>query len=193
MNIRRNFFLGMIAAAIMAVCIPALASAQGYWGQYGGGYNRDYRYDRNALRDAVKRVKDRSKDFENGLDRSLDHSRYDGSRREDRLNQEARNFRSAAEDLKDRIGDAKNLDRSANQARRLIEIGSRIDRFVGNGNVDGRTMNYWYSVRRDLQYIADAYGFRMGDFGGSYRNDRNDPYRNDSYRSDRNRGNGWPD
>jgi hypothetical protein len=167
---RQKILRAMTVAALL--CVPALAAAQGGYysrNQYPSGrYDDSYRYDRRSLRDAISRVKNRSRDFERSLDHSLDRSRFDGTRREDRINDEAKNFRNAAEDLKDRVGDAKNLDRSAGQARRLAEIGDRIDRFAGRNILDGRAMNYWAQIRQDLRLISDAYGFRGG-YGGRWR------------------------
>ena len=174
--------LMMMTTALMALCLPFIVSAQGTYNSWG--HDRDYRrdgrydrydYDRRALRDSVRRVKDVSKDFERHLDSALDHSRYNDSHREDRINNVAKDFHNAASDLKDRYDDGRNLNRSADAARRLLDLGAGLDRFVYRNQFDSRVMNDWARIRQDLQVIANAYGFRFGDFNnGYYRRDRDD-------------------
>ncbi|HEV2912023.1 MAG TPA: hypothetical protein VGX92_01795 [Pyrinomonadaceae bacterium] len=189
-NRRRRIIPSILAAALVALCLPILASAQGSYDPWNRnrdyGRDRDYRrdrrnngdysrygYDRNSLRDSIRRVKDRSDDFRDHLDSALDHSRYDDSRREDRINDVAREFENAADRLKDRFDDGRDLNRSAGEAQRLLQIGSRIDHFMSRNRLDGRVTSDWAQIRQDLRVIAYAYG----------NNGYNDPYygRNDGY------------
>lgn len=184
----RRTILTVIATALMALCLPVLASAQ--YDPYGRNRDRDYgrndgsygRYDNRFLRDAARRVNDRSKDFQRHLDSALDNSRYDNSRREDRINDTAREFRNAADNFKDSVGDGRNQNRGANEARRLLQLGSQIERFVSRVRLDSRSASDWSQIRQDLRLIANAYGFNYdGGYDGGYR--RDDDYRRD----DRNR------
>ncbi len=189
---RRRFVQTFILAALVALVLPVAASAQGNYDPYGRdrdrdyGRNGDYRrnsdsrygYDQRRLRDSVRHVKDRSSDFKKHIDSALDHSRYDGSRREDHINEEARDFHDAADRLKDHYDDGRNLNRSTEDARRLVQIGSHIDKFISRNQLDGRTMADWASIRQDLRVIANAYGFRMSDFDDVY----NRPSDNGGYR-----------
>ncbi|HYE64654.1 MAG TPA: hypothetical protein VD966_03665 [Pyrinomonadaceae bacterium] len=184
----------VLAAALLAICLPTLAAAQGGYDPWGRpDYRRDRdnrrdrddlygRYDRRALRDSVNRVKDKSKDFQRRIDSALDRSRYDGSRREDRINEVAKDFRRAAEDLKDRFNDGRDLNRSASEARRLLQIGSNIERFMARNRLDSRIESDWAQIRQGLRVIADAYGYSYAGYDDGYyrRNDgygrRNEPW-----------------
>ena len=188
MRNRRTIFLTVIATALLALSLPSLAAAQGGYDPYGR--NRDYRrddrygrYDNRYLRDSVHRLRDLSGRFQNDLDRTLDRSRVDGTRREDQLNNLAQDFHRAARDLKDRFDNGRNLNRSANEAQRVLDIGSRLDRIAQRFSYDGRLVSEWMQIRRELNVIADAYGFRNGGYYG-----RDDDYyrRNDPYRRNRN-------
>jgi hypothetical protein len=191
---RRTLIPTIFAAALIALALPALAAAQGsydpYGGDYGrnGGYRRDNRssnYDQRRLRDSVKRLKDLSRDFERHLDSSLDRSRYDDSRREDRINDVAKAFHNAADTLKDRADDGRNLNRSSGEARRVLQLGSQLDRFMERNRLDNRVESDWSRIRQELRLIADVYGFNWSDFDDRY-------YRNDDNRRDedfRGRGN----
>ncbi|MDX6695418.1 MAG: hypothetical protein QOF02_3021 [Blastocatellia bacterium] len=176
----RRTILTVVAAALIALCLPVLASAQGSYGR-NDGYNG--RYDARTLRDAARRVSDRSRDFQRHLDSALDRSRYDDTRREDRINDAAQEFRNAAINFKDRIGDGRNLNRGVSEVRQLLQIATRVERFVGRTRLDARSASDWSQIRQDLRLIADAYGINFNGGGGIYRND-DDGRRND----DRNRG-----
>src|SRR5689334_3372115 len=104
MTNRHTLKFSIFAAAILALALPAAASAQ--WGRYPddnnrGGYGR---YDDRGLKDSVNRLDRLSKDFERDVDRALDHSRANGSNREDRINDQVHRFRDAVGDLKSRVG-----------------------------------------------------------------------------------------
>jgi hypothetical protein len=174
MTNRRKNFLTIIAVALVALFLPVMASAQGNYDPWNrnrdnGRDRRNDDYINRSLRDSIRRVKDRSDDFKDHLDSALDHSRYDRTRREDRINDVARDFENAADRLKDRYGDGRDLNRSYNEAQRLLQIGVRIDQMIARNRFDGRVMSDWAQIRQDLRVIANAYG----NYGGY----NNDPYR----------------
>jgi hypothetical protein len=183
MTNRRTIFLTIIATALLALCLPALAAAQGTYDPYGrpdyrrnrdDNYGRSGRYNRDDVRDSIRRLDNLSGDFERDFDRALDHSRVDGTRREDRVNSEAKDFRRAVKDLKSRFGDGRDLNRSVNEAQRVLQLGSNVSRVVRRLG-DDRTYSEWSQINNELRFIANAYGisFNGYDDGGYY---GNDPY-----------------
>jgi hypothetical protein len=181
----------LIATALMVVFLPLVASAQ--WGNndpwsrnrrndnYGRG---GYGYDTRTLREAARRIDNRSDDFQRHLDSALDRSRVDDTRREDNINQLAREFRNAASRFRDRVGDGRDFNRSSNEAQRLLQLASRIDRVLGRIRLDSRTQSDWYQIRQDLRVVSDFYGGRYNN-GGYYGRD-DDYYGNDRNRRRRN-------
>jgi hypothetical protein len=185
MTNRHTLKFSIFAAAILALALPAAASAQ--WGRNDrGGYGR---YDDRGLRDSVQRLDRLSKDFERDMDRALDHSRANGSRREDQINNQIHQFRDAVGDLKSRVGNGRDLNRSENEARRVLQEADQIDRVARRG-FDGRTNSQWSQIQQELRYISNVYGFG---YGGGYSRDRDDDWRRDrNDRNDRNnRNNDW--
>lgn len=183
---RTSVFATIAAAALISILVPAAATAQGGYDPWNrGNRDRDYgRNDRNGsrgLRDAIRRVESRSKDFENSVDRALDRGRHDGSRREDRINDVANEFHDAADRLKDRFDDGRNLDRSAGEARTLLQLGRRIDSLISRNQLDSRTYSIWSGIRQDLQQIAYAYNYNSGGYNDDYRRDDNDNRRRGRY------------
>lgn len=189
----------IFAAALLALSLPVAAAAQ--WGGYpqdrypdnrnNGRYGR---YDDRALKDSAQRVDRLAKDFERDMDRALDRSRVNGSSREDRINEEVHQFRRAAGDFKSRVGNGRDLNRSADQARRLLDEAQQVNRVARPRWFDGRLASRWSSIEQELRFISDVYGFRYnGGYNGGY--GRDDDYRRDrdNDRRDRNsnRNNDW--
>jgi hypothetical protein len=191
---RHTLKFSFFAAAILALALPAAASAQ--WGRYPQDRypdNRGYgRYDDRGLRDSVHRLDRLAKDFERDMDRALDRSRVNGSNREDRINDRIHQFRDAVGDLKSRVGNGRDLNRSSNEARRVLQEADQIDRFARRG-FDGRTSSLWSQIQQELSYISRVYGFGYGGYGrdDDWRRDRDDDWRRNDRRNDRNRDNDW--
>jgi hypothetical protein len=176
----------IFAAAALALCLPVIAAAQ--WGGYpdnrypsrNGGNGR---YDDRYVKDSVHRLDRLAKDFENDMDRALDRSRVDGTRREDEINSRVHDFRRAVGDLKSRVGNGRDLNRSVNEAQRVLNLADQIDR-VGARRLDSRTASEWSQIQSELRNISDIYGLgyrgRNGDDdynrGRNNRNNRNNEW-----------------
>src|SRR5215212_5219453 len=189
MTNRHTLKFSILAAAILALSLPAVAAAQ--WGRQdrypdnrGNG-----RYDDRGLRDSVHRLDRLSKDFERDMDRALDRGRTNGSDREDRINNQVHQFRDAVGDLKSRVGNGRDLNRSANEARRVLQEADQLDRFARRGS-DGRTASEWAQIQQELRYISNVYGLGYGGYGGY---GRDDDWRRNDRNNDRNnnRNNDW--
>jgi hypothetical protein len=177
---RRRFIPTLIAAALMAVFLPVVASAQ--WGnndRWGRDRNNG-RYDNNrTLREAARRIDGRSGDFQRHLDSALDRSRYDDTRREDNINQLAMEFRNAASRFRNSVGDGRDYNRGADEAQRLLQTGARIDRLIGRIRLDPRTQSDWSQIRQDLRLVSEFFGGRYNNGGygrGNGRGNNNDDW-----------------
>lgn len=177
---RHTLGLSIFAAAILALCLPALAAAQGgYYPDYGRNRNGNSRYDERYLKDSINRLDRLAKDFERDLDRGLDHSRVDGTRREDRINAQGHDFRRAVSSLKSNFGNGRDLGRSRDEAQRVLQEARQFDRIGRGRGVDNRVASEWSQIQRELNIISDAYGlgYNNGGYnnGGYYPNGRNNP------------------
>ncbi|MEK6281517.1 MAG: hypothetical protein AABN95_14280 [Acidobacteriota bacterium] len=177
MTNRRTLKFSILAAAVMALCLPMLAAAQGSYDPYGRNRDDDYyrrngRFDERYLRDSIHRLDRLAKDFEREVDRNLDRSRRDGTRREDQINAEARQFRNAVGDLKSRFGNGRDLNRSQNEAQRVFQEARQLERIgFGRGN-NGRLGSLWSQIQQELNVISNAFGNYGSNNGGYYPNDR---------------------
>src|SRR3712207_3101814 len=191
----RRFILPAFAAlAFAAFLSPSTANAQTIWDRirdraererdqdYGRNRRRDdddrygrrggriSDYERRQLRDLARRISDRSRDLQRDIDRALDHSRVNGTRREDNINNEARDLRNAAERFRNVAGDSNDLYRSSDEARELLRQASQVGRMLSRVRLDGRNGN-WNQLRGDLRTVANIYNLRFDDGGGYYGND----------------------
>lgn len=179
---RHTLKFSILAAALLALCLPAVALAQ--WGRYPDNRYPDNRYPDNGryndryLRDSVHRLDRLAKDFERDMDRALDRSRVNGSRREDSINTVVHDFRRAVGDLKSRVGNGRDLNRSTNEAHRVLQLADVVERQARPRWFDSRLASEWSQIRRELQTVENVYGIRgrydrRGDIYDR-RNDRND-------------------
>jgi hypothetical protein len=192
MTNRRFTVLTFAAVALATFLAPASASAQTIWerirdraeqDQRGRRDDDDWRrnrrdddrgrrggrmsdYERRQLRDLARRIDDRSRDLQRDVDSLLDHSRINGSNREDRINDEARDLRQAAQRFRNVAGDNDDLYRSRDEASRLLQQASQMSRFLGRSRLDSRTASDWNQLRSDLRAVADIYNLRFNDDRG---------------------------
>jgi len=174
--------LGLLAG-VLALFIPVVASAQyrnDPWGRpdyrRDGDYGRDNRY----LRDSIQRLDRMAKDFEREVDRDLDHDRREnGTRHEDRVNNEAQDFRRAVGDLKSAFGNGRDLNRSADEAQRVMRQASVTERATRHHFDNYRVSSLWSQIRNELNVISNAYGYRGSIYGNDdYGRGRRDDNRN---------------
>ena len=185
MTNRRTLKFSIFAAAVIALCLPVLAAAQGTYDPWGRNRNDDYygrngRYDERYLRDSIHRLDRLAKDFEREVDRNLDRSRRDGTRREDQINAQARQFRNAAGNLKSSFGNGRDLNRSRDEAQRVLQEAQDLER-IGLGRGNGRLGPMWSQIRQELNIIANAFG-SYGYDNGVYNPNRNRTNNNDWWR-----------
>jgi hypothetical protein len=183
MNRFKNLFT-VFAFSLLVLGLPLIASAQ--WrndrnndDDYYGGNNR--RNTRN-LESTLRNLKNRARQFERQLDRDLDNSRYDGRDREDRLNDLAEEFVGAAEELSDEYENRDDYDRTQDEARRVLQLGSQLDRAISRARLSNSVQNQWNQIRQDLSVIANAYNTsydnRNNRNNRTNRTNRNDDWRN---------------
>jgi uncharacterized membrane protein len=193
MTNRRFTVLTFAAVALATFLAPASASAQSVWDRIrdraeqeqrqrdrdddwrrnrrddddrGRDRNRGGRmsdYERRQLRELARRIDDRSRDLQRDVDRLLDNSRINGSNREDRINDEARDLREAAQRFRNVAGDSDYLQGSRDEAGRLLQQASQMSRFLGRTRLDSRTANDWNQIRSDLRGVANIYNLRFND------------------------------
>jgi hypothetical protein len=186
MKLIRNFTT-IAAFALVILGVPAIASAQ--YGQndpYGrnGGYNNGRYGNYGDMRSTVRDLKQRAGQLTRELDRDLDHSRYNGSRREDNLNELAKDFKSAVNRLSDNNNNYGDYNRRDSKVDRVLNLGSQLDRALSRSRINGNLQDIWSGIEYDLQALG-------GGYGGYNNNNRNNRNRNGGWNNG-NRPSWWP-
>jgi len=158
-----NLIRILVAAALLIVAVPVIASAQVY-NRYDPGdrYDRSNRFD---VRDAIARLDNAGARLQSDL--------YAGNERrvlggilsfrsvDNDAVAEVRNFRRAVTDLRASARGGYALNRSVDEARVVLDRGVQLDRYLrlrtGRASVDADLAE----IRSDLHVIADAYGLSV--------------------------------
>jgi hypothetical protein len=75
------------------------------------------------------------------------------------------------------------MDNSADEARRVVDIGSRIEQEMYRSRGNGALQNQWNQISNDLQIIANTYGLSY--YNNRGRNNRNNRGNNNGNWRDR--------
>lgn len=162
---RYRKLISIVTLAVMFMGLTIVVSAQRRNNRNNRGTNTVYYGNRN-LNSTIKNLKNNADRFEDVLDRELDRSRYDGTRREDNLNGLADRFKEAAERLDDEYDDGKDMNRSSDEARRVLSIGQQLGNALrqSRANRSSAVQSYWRNIQSDLRIIARAYNTRTVKF-----------------------------
>jgi hypothetical protein len=142
--------------AFMAVFSVLLLAEVGNAQQPNWARNR--RYNRGSVDRLIKNVENRVDRFVSQFDNALDNSRLDGSRREDNLNQSAKNLENATDELRNdfnRRGD--NWWETRDNVQRAVSIAANINTAMRRRRFNRQTETNWRNVRQELNTLARAY------------------------------------
>lgn len=115
----------------------------------------------------IKNVEERVDRFVSQFNDSLDRSRLNGTRREDNLNERARDLESATDELRREFDRRDTWQENKAEVRKCLNIASDIDVAMRNRKLGAGTENNWRAVRTELNSLARVYGLPV--IGGSYR------------------------
>lgn len=145
----KTLFIVIAACGIMFVTSEN-ADAQ----RRRGGLNR------NQVDRIIRQVEQRTDAFVSIFDRSLDNSRLNGTKREDRLNERARDLESATDELRREFDRNDSLQENRNEVQNCLRIASGINNVIRRRNLGGATEQTWAQVRRELNALARVYNLQ---------------------------------
>ena len=158
--------LAMAFVFLFGIFIVSGTVAEAQWRDRNNDRREDRRNNRwgntnkRAIENLVRRVEQRTDSFVRQFDRALDNSRVDGTRREDRLNDLARELERATNQLRRGFDRSDSLQENRDEVERCISIASRIDRAVSRGRIGSGVQNTWRNLRSELNALARAYNVR---------------------------------
>lgn len=162
---KNNILVRMIlAAALLTVAVPVIASAQIY--QRNDPYRSDRdRTSRQDVREAINQLDRASARLQNDVNSGRQHSVLGGILSFRTVDNQAvdqvRDFRRSVRNLRGAARGGSDLDRSADEARTVLAQGVELDRYLrlrtGRADVDADLAD----LRSSLHIIADAYGLSV--------------------------------
>jgi len=105
----------------------------------------------------IKNVEERTDRFVSQFNDSLDRSRLDGTKREDNLNERARNLESATDELRRDFDRRDRWIENKDEVRRCLNIAADINVVMRNRKFNRATENNWANVRNELNVLARVY------------------------------------
>ena len=146
----RKVFIGLATiCAVLILTVPSEAQRRRTPRQRG--------YTKNEVNNIIKRVETRSDAFIKLFDRALDRSRLDGTNREDRLNEYARNLEKALDELRSEFDRKESYVETRPEVRRCLDIATNINVAMRNRRLGGETERQWALLRAELNALADVY------------------------------------
>jgi histidinol dehydrogenase len=147
----------MIAA--IALCMLAALSIPAQ-AQYRRG-NRNRGYAKAEVERIIRRVETQSDRFVQSFDSSLDNSRLDGTRREDNLNQRARDLETDLDSLRQQFDRTDRYQDTRSQVSRVLSTAEGINGVVRRRRLGGNTERLWSQLRTELNALASVYNLRL--------------------------------
>ena len=152
----------LLAAALLILAAPVIASAQIYERNDPYGYNRSSRQDVRAALYQLDRASARLQgDVNAGRQRTIFGGILSFRTVDNQAVDQVRDFRRAVRDLRGAARGGFDLDRSVDEARTVLAQGVQLDRYLrlrtGRADVDADLAD----IRSSLHIIADAYNLSM--------------------------------
>ena len=122
------------------------------------GDSRSYN---GQVQQLVNNIERNANRFRGSLDQALDRTRLDGSNREDKINQYAKDFQSATKRLRDRYN---NRQAATADVQQVLTSAYQINTFMQRRRLGGQAESDWAMLRRDLNELERVYFNRSGRF-----------------------------
>jgi hypothetical protein len=154
----------LIAAALLILTVPLVASAQVYSRDRYDNRDQYDRVDRRDVRDAITRLDSSSTRLENDLN-------YTPGRRvlgifqlrttDNNAIAQVRDFRRAVRMLRNNSDNGRSLNSSMDEARMVLDRGAQLDRYLRLRTGSSRVDEDLSELRSSLHTLADAYGLTV--------------------------------
>lgn len=149
---KRVITLPIVAAIFTAAVVAGLAAQANAQDRYG--FPRGVSHD--LIRRIAKSAEDRSDDFKGELRRALNRSGLDGTRREDRLNDQARSLERALDRVKKGVDKRKGFREVQDDVRDAVRAGKTIDLTVSNRWRGSGVEREWRRLKTEINALAST-------------------------------------
>jgi hypothetical protein len=114
-------------------------------------------YTRPEVNELIKTAEDRSDRFMKLFDKALDKSALDGSKREDNLNERAKDFEKAMDKLRKEFDKTESYLQTKPEMQNVLSIAREINAVMLRRNLRADVEEEWGALRRELNVLASVY------------------------------------
>jgi hypothetical protein len=150
----KTYFRFAIAVAFTVLLVAGFAKAQ-------PRVARGRVYTKADVDRIIKRVEDGTDKFKKEFDKALDHSRLNNTNREDQLNEYAKEFEHATDDLRKHFDKTDAWIENKEQVRTCLSLASKINVAMRNRRLGPKAESRWNSLRYDLNTLAGVYNLPL--------------------------------
>ena len=156
------------ASVGVVVALALLISAGPVSGQVRARPRHDDRVDavRVDVGRVINRIETRSNEFRRSVDRALDRSRLNGSRTEDEINAEVKQFEQDVDRLRGEFDrrDSRNSrdyrDDTRRNVERVLRQANEVNRIIRRSDFARNVDREWAQLRAELNTLAGAYNLK---------------------------------
>ena len=141
-----------ITLLLVIVSGPVTASGQGLY--------RGRVYTKGDVERIIKRVEDRSDSFRKIVDRSLDRSTLDGTRREDNINEQVKQFEKALDELRSEFSRQDRWLETRHHVEKVLSEAGDVNAIVRRHFLRPVIEREWALLRADINRLAGVYDLR---------------------------------
>ena len=114
-------------------------------------------YTRAEVNDLIKVAEDRSDRFMKLFDKALDKSALDGTKREDHLNERAKDFEKAMDKLRKEFDKTESYMQTKPEMQNVLSIAREINAVMLRRSLRADVEEEWFALRRELNVLASVY------------------------------------
>lgn len=155
----KKFFILVLAIFIFSTSflLPTDASAQGRHRGHDKHGRFEERYTKREVEEIIRRVEEGSDRFRKDLDRDLDRSRLDGSKKEDRINENIKKFERALDELRKDFDRRDSWWESRSNVQVALDAARPVATRMRNNPFSENVRAQWRNLRNDLNRLAATY------------------------------------
>ena len=144
---------------MLALCSILLVLSQAGFAQRRGPY-RSGGYTREDVNTLIRRVEERSDAFVKTFDSALDRSGMDGSRKEDRLNDKAKELEKQLDKVREEFNDREDYRDVREHVAKALGVSEEINKTMRNRRLSYEAERQWGLLRAELNRLARVYNLR---------------------------------
>ena len=144
----RRFSVAIALSLLACSALPTLAQRRGPRGRI---------WTKAEVNQLIKNAENHSDSFMNLLDKALDKSALDGSNREDRINDRAKDLEKALDKLRSEFDRKENYPETKPEMREVLSIASDINGVMLRRALPADVEEEWRMLRRELNVLASVY------------------------------------